>query len=120
MLETIIQTLRWTHILAGFTAFFVAPIALITQKGGPAHRRWGQSLFLVDDGWHHHRIARRRVSSQYFFAAHCHFQFLSVVHRLSRTRAQATGYRTKGYGIRLERCHVHRVHERHHARTRPF
>ena len=42
MFETIIQSLRWTHILAGFIAFFVAPIALITQKGGPAHRRWGK------------------------------------------------------------------------------
>lgn len=45
MLETIIQSLRWTHILAGFIAFFVAPIALITQKGGPAHRRWGKVYF---------------------------------------------------------------------------
>jgi len=45
MIETIIQSLRWTHILAGFTAFFVAPIALITPKGGPAHRRWGKVYF---------------------------------------------------------------------------
>ena len=45
MIEMIIQSLRWTHILAGFTAFFVAPIALITQKGGPAHRRWGKVYF---------------------------------------------------------------------------
>ena len=45
MFETMIQSLRWTHILAGFIAFFVAPVALITQKGGPAHRRWGKVYF---------------------------------------------------------------------------
>lgn len=45
MFEMMIQTLRWTHILAGFTAFFVAPVALITQKGGAAHRRWGTVYF---------------------------------------------------------------------------
>lgn len=32
MLDMTIRTLRWTHIPAGFTAFFVAPMALITQK----------------------------------------------------------------------------------------
>lgn len=45
MLETIVQGLRWAHIAAGFTAFFVAPIALISQKGGAAHRRWGKIYF---------------------------------------------------------------------------
>ncbi len=45
MLETTIGVLRWIHILAGFTAFFVAPVALATQKGGPAHRRWGKVYF---------------------------------------------------------------------------
>jgi len=45
MLEMIIQSLRWTHIIAGFMAFFVAPVALITQKGGLAHRRWGKVYF---------------------------------------------------------------------------
>jgi len=45
MLETTIGVLRWIHIIAGFTAFFVAPVALATQKGGPAHRRWGKIYF---------------------------------------------------------------------------
>ncbi len=29
------------HIAAGFTAFVLAPVALVAAKGGPAHRRWG-------------------------------------------------------------------------------
>ncbi|MGH7597290.1 MAG: hypothetical protein ACREOI_13125 [bacterium] len=45
MLETTIGILRWIHIMAGFTAFFVAPMALATQKGGTTHRRWGKVYF---------------------------------------------------------------------------
>ncbi len=41
----VIQAIRWTHILAGFTAFFIAPIPLLTAKGGKTHRRWGQIYF---------------------------------------------------------------------------
>lgn len=33
------------HVLAGFLSFFVAPLALITQKGGKAHRMWGKIFF---------------------------------------------------------------------------
>jgi len=29
------------HIACGFAAFLLAPVALATAKGGPAHRRWG-------------------------------------------------------------------------------
>ncbi len=29
------------HIAAGFTAFVLAPVALVTAKGGKQHRRWG-------------------------------------------------------------------------------
>src|SRR5260370_31004286 len=29
------------HIAAGATAFLLAPVALVTAKGGKAHRRWG-------------------------------------------------------------------------------
>jgi uncharacterized membrane protein len=35
------QALRWAHIAAGVLSFVVAPVALATAKGGPAHRRWG-------------------------------------------------------------------------------
>jgi uncharacterized membrane protein len=38
----VIQAVRWTHILAGFTAFFIAPVPLLTAKGGKTHRRWGK------------------------------------------------------------------------------
>jgi hypothetical protein len=29
------------HVTAGFTSFLLAPVALATAKGGPAHKRWG-------------------------------------------------------------------------------
>jgi uncharacterized membrane protein len=37
--------LRIVHIGAGMTAFFVAPVALATVKGGKQHRRWGKVYF---------------------------------------------------------------------------
>src|SRR6201999_1888615 len=33
------------HITAGASAFALAPLALITAKGGKAHRRWGKIYF---------------------------------------------------------------------------
>jgi len=33
------------HITAGFGAFILAPLALVSAKGGPAHRRWGKIYF---------------------------------------------------------------------------
>ena len=33
------------HITAGSGAFMVAPLALVTAKGGKAHRRWGTIYF---------------------------------------------------------------------------
>src|SRR5262249_6841961 len=33
------------HILTGTVALLVAPIALLTVKGGPTHRRWGKVYF---------------------------------------------------------------------------
>src|SRR5258708_33361666 len=44
-LPVAIQAVRWTHILAGFTAFFIAPVPLLTTKGGKTHRRWGKIYF---------------------------------------------------------------------------
>ena len=44
-METFFTVNRWLHILAGFIGFFVAPLALATRKGSPAHRRWGQVFF---------------------------------------------------------------------------
>ncbi|RSK49272.1 DUF2306 domain-containing protein [Hymenobacter rigui] len=44
-METFLLLNRWLHIAAGFTGFFVAPVALIVQKGGPAHRLWGKVFF---------------------------------------------------------------------------
>jgi uncharacterized membrane protein len=44
-LPLVIQAVRWTHILAGFMAFFIAPVPLLTAKGGKTHRRWGKVYF---------------------------------------------------------------------------
>lgn len=45
MEEQIIGVFRWLHIAAGFTALFVAPVAMVVRKGGDAHRIWGKVFF---------------------------------------------------------------------------
>ena len=37
--------LRIIHIASGITGFVVAPIALISKKGGRVHRKWGKVFF---------------------------------------------------------------------------
>ena len=44
-METFFALNRYLHIAAGFTGFFVAPVALAVRKGGAAHRRWGRVFF---------------------------------------------------------------------------
>ena len=44
-MDTLIVTLRWVHIAAGLAALGVAPGAMLTAKGGRAHRRWGKIYF---------------------------------------------------------------------------
>jgi len=44
-MEIAIRTILWVHVLAGTLALVVAPIALLTAKGGFAHRRWGKVYF---------------------------------------------------------------------------
>jgi len=34
-----------SHVAAGFTALVMAPVAMLTQKGGAQHRRWGKVFF---------------------------------------------------------------------------
>jgi uncharacterized membrane protein len=43
--NSVANTLHWTHIAFGFVAFFVAPIALVSAKGGSTHRRWGRVYY---------------------------------------------------------------------------
>ena len=38
------------HVLCGGLAFVLAPVALITAKGGRAHRRWGMVYFYAMSG----------------------------------------------------------------------
>jgi hypothetical protein len=45
MIGTTMSALLLVHILAGVTALAVAPIAMVTAKGGPTHRRWGKVYF---------------------------------------------------------------------------
>ncbi len=40
-----ITGILWIHVLAGTLALVVAPIALVTAKGGLTHRRWGKVYF---------------------------------------------------------------------------
>src|SRR5437867_5998098 len=44
-MDGLMTTLRYVHIAAGMLALFVAPGAMITVKGGRAHRRWGKIYF---------------------------------------------------------------------------
>jgi uncharacterized membrane protein len=44
-MEAWIAGIRWVHIVAGMVALFVAPVAMLTVKGGRAHRRWGKLYF---------------------------------------------------------------------------
>jgi uncharacterized membrane protein len=39
------RMLLWLHIAAGSCSFVLAPVALMTVKGGKAHRRWGKIYF---------------------------------------------------------------------------
>jgi hypothetical protein len=43
--DTVVRIALWIHVLAGTVALLVAPGALLTVKGGPAHRRWGKIYF---------------------------------------------------------------------------
>ena len=40
-----LRILLGLHITGGFTAFLCAPVALLTAKGGKAHRAWGKVYF---------------------------------------------------------------------------
>lgn len=44
-MDTVIKMLLWIHVLAGTVALVMAPGALLTVKGGRAHRRWGKIYF---------------------------------------------------------------------------
>ena len=44
-MDSSIALIRLLHIAAGFVALVVAPVAMLTVKGGPTHRRWGKVYF---------------------------------------------------------------------------
>lgn len=41
----LILAIRYLHIAAGFTGFFIAPVAMMLRKGGNNHRFWGKIYF---------------------------------------------------------------------------
>ena len=45
-----VRLVLWLHIAFGFAAFAIAPVALVTRKGGAAHRRWGRAYFWAMSG----------------------------------------------------------------------
>lgn len=44
-MDSAMTTIRWLHIASGTIALLVAPAAMLTVKGGLAHRRWGKIYF---------------------------------------------------------------------------
>src|SRR5215510_6579006 len=46
-MESMVRSVLWIHVLAGSVALVVAPVALLTAKGGEPHRRWGKVYFLA-------------------------------------------------------------------------
>jgi uncharacterized membrane protein len=44
-MEAVDQIVTWVHVVAGIIALFMAPAAMLTRKGGRAHRRWGKIYF---------------------------------------------------------------------------
>ena len=44
-MESLMAAVRSLHIVAGMIALVVAPAAMLTVKGGLAHRRWGKIYF---------------------------------------------------------------------------
>src|SRR2546426_8766944 len=44
-MESLITAIRLVHVAAGTLALFVAPIPMLTAKGGRTHRRWGKVYF---------------------------------------------------------------------------
>jgi len=44
-MDALIGGVRVLHILAGAIALFVAPVPMLTAKGGRTHRRWGKVYF---------------------------------------------------------------------------
>src|SRR3989442_12835236 len=44
-MESLIAAIRLVHVAAGALALFVAPIPMLTAKGGRTHRRWGKVYF---------------------------------------------------------------------------
>ena len=44
-MDSLIAGVRVLHVIAGTIALIVAPIAMLTVKGGRTHRRWGKVYF---------------------------------------------------------------------------
>ena len=63
------------HILFGSVALFVAPAAMLTQKGGLWHRRWGKIFFWAITGVAVTAVAMSLIRSGLFFLLVALFSF---------------------------------------------
>ena len=45
LMNGVVDGLRILHVVAGFAALLVAPVAILTAKGSRAHRRWGKLYY---------------------------------------------------------------------------
>jgi uncharacterized membrane protein len=97
-LPVVIQAIRWTHILAGFTAFFIAPVPLLTAKGGQTHRRWGKIYFWAMAVVAITAMVPRAVASDPVSGIHRRLQLLFCVSRISGAVPQTSAARAKPQG----------------------
>ena len=44
-MENLFNLFLFPHIVSGFLALVVAPVAMAVKKGGPQHRLWGKIFF---------------------------------------------------------------------------
>jgi hypothetical protein len=44
-MDSLIAGIRFVHVVAGTIALLVAPVPMLTAKGGGTHRRWGKVYF---------------------------------------------------------------------------
>ena len=91
------------HIAAGATAFLLAPVALVTAKGGKQHKRWGM-VYL----WSMGVVAATAVPMAFFFpvrflALVAVFSFYFGVFGVSRAAVEGAGARRKCGADRLDR-----------------
>src|SRR3989442_2194285 len=92
-MESLIAAIRLVHVAAGTLALFVAPIPMLTAKGGGSHRRWGKVYFWAMAGAAATAIVLAVWKPVVVLALLARFSFFSAFHgylELSRMRPLGT------------------------------